>query len=72
MELAEIQKEYEKILHSDDTDYIKSLKYANLMTVMEGIYKIPMLKNEQWEKENKAAIAMYRKLSRSRSFDAEE
>ena len=67
MKLADIQKEYEEILHSDDTNEVKAIKFANLMTVMEGVYKIPMLKNAEWEKENKAVIAMYRKLSRSRN-----
>lgn len=69
MELPEIQEEYEKILHSDEPEYVKSMKYVNLMTVMEGVYKIPMLKNVEWEKENKAVIAMYRKISRSRIID---
>ncbi|MFC0561450.1 hypothetical protein [Halalkalibacter alkalisediminis] len=69
MKLAEIQKEYEEIYHSALSDHCKAIKYANLMTVMEGIYKVPMLKNEEWEKENKTVIAMYRKLSRSRTFD---
>lgn len=72
MRLPEIQKEYEKILHSDDTDHLKAMKFANLMTVMEGVYKIPMLKNVEWETENKAVIAMYRKISRSRAWEDEE
>jgi len=72
MKLTDIQKEYEEILQSDDTNEVKAMKLANLMTVMEGVYKIPMLKNAEWEKENKAVIAMYRKLSRSRNFDKEE
>jgi hypothetical protein len=69
MKLKKIQEEYEKILHSDMSDDIKAIKYANLMIVMEGVYKVPMLRNVEWEKENKAVIAMYRKLSRSRVID---
>lgn len=72
MKLTEIQKEYEAILHSDLSDHCKSIKFANLMTVMEGVYKVPMLKNVEWEKGNKAVIVMYRKLSRSRSIDDAE
>lgn len=50
MKLAEIQKEYEEILHSDMSDHQKSIRYALLMTEMEGHYKIPMLKNKEFEK----------------------
>lgn len=69
MKLSHIQKEYEQILHSDMSNYQKAIKYARLMTDMEGYFNIPMLKNKEFEGENRAVIAMYRKLSRSRSFE---
>ncbi len=39
------------------------------MTDMEGYFSIPMLKNEEWERENRKVMALYRKLSRSRALD---
>lgn len=60
--------EYEKIHYSDLSDEQKGIKYAELMTEMEQLYKIPILKDEAWEQENKKIIAMYRKLSMSRAL----
>jgi len=59
---------YERILQSNLTDNQKSREYANLMTEMEHEFEIPILKNEEWEKKNKAVIALYRKISMSRSL----
>ncbi|STO53327.1 Uncharacterised protein [Exiguobacterium aurantiacum] len=36
------------------------------MIEMEMIFKIPMLKNTTWEKENPRVIELYRKVSDSR------
>lgn len=58
--------EYEKVLHSVLSDKDKDMQYAALMSEMEQAFNIPMLKNEAWEKENKAVIALYRKISMSR------
>jgi len=60
--------EYENILHSELTEDSKALKYSHLMTEMEQVYKIPIIKDKLWEKENKAVIAMYRKISMSRNI----
>jgi hypothetical protein len=67
--LAEINTDYEQILHSNSTDYRKAVKFADLMTELEGDYKVPMLRNEEWESQNKPVIALYRKISRSRTFE---
>lgn len=67
-DLKYFNNEYEKVLHSNLSDKQKTLKYSKLMTEMEQVYNIPILKNERWESENKAIIAMYRKLSMSRKF----
>lgn len=67
MSLTEINKEYEKIMFSNIAPYERAVKLAALMTRMEGEYSIPMLKNPEWEKDNKKVIALYRKISRSRS-----
>ena len=59
---------YESILQSNLTDNQKSREYANLMTDMEKEFKIPALKDEDWEKNNKSVVALYRKISMSRNL----
>lgn len=70
MKLAEIQREYERILHSNKSDHDKTMALSGLMSIMEGPpFNVPMLRNPEWEKENKKVRAMYRKIARSRIFD---
>lgn len=69
MKLSDINKKYELIMESNNSPDIKATKLAGLMTDMERFYSIPMLKNEEWERENRKVIALYRKISRSRVFD---
>ncbi|MGJ9460699.1 hypothetical protein [Oceanobacillus sp. CF4.6] len=66
--LAWFNNEYEKVLHSGLSDSQKSKEYANLMTEMEYKFKVPMLKDPEWEKENRSVIALYRKISNSRDL----
>lgn len=65
--LAQIQADYETVLHSDAHD--KDIRFAQLMSELEKAYNIPMMRSEAWEKENRSVIALYRKISLSRSFD---
>lgn len=67
--LSQINDQYEEILHSDLTDDQKNIKFGLLMTEMERIYRIPVLRSADWEQRNKAVIALYRKISLSRNFD---
>lgn len=59
---------YESILHSDLTDKEKNRQFARLMSDMEREFNIPILRNDQWEKQNKAVVALYRKISMSRNI----
>lgn len=67
-ELQKINEKFERIVFSDLADDEKSREYAKLMTEMENKFKIPILKNDEWEKENKAVVALYRIISASRSL----
>jgi hypothetical protein len=68
--LSEINADYENILHSTSlTNYKKAVKFSDLLTEMEGSYNVPMLRNQEWENQNKAVIALYRKISLSRAID---
>jgi DNA invertase Pin-like site-specific DNA recombinase len=64
--LLDYQREYERIIHADQPK--KDILLAGLMTEMERQFKIPMLRNEEWERENKKVIAMYRKLRITRTL----
>jgi len=66
--LKQFNDEYESILHSDLTEDEKTVKYSSLMSEMERVYNIPLIKSSKWEQENKAVVAMYRKLSLSRNI----
>lgn len=66
--LFEINQEYERIMESDLSDMEKAKRFSELMTDMERQFKIPMIRNEGWEKENRKVIALYRKISMSRSL----
>lgn len=70
MNLTDIQREYETILHSNKSDHDKAVAFAELMSIMEGPpFNVPLLRNPEWEEKNKSVRAMYRKISRSRIFD---
>jgi len=66
--LKDFHTKYEAIHQSNLTDDQKGRKYADLMTEMEQVYKIPMIRNEAWEQENRKVIALYRKISMSRNI----
>lgn len=66
--LKEINADYEKVLHSDLSSQEKTTKYVELMNELEQTYKVPALKDETYERENKKVIALYRKISMSREF----
>jgi hypothetical protein len=68
MTLAEINKRYEDIIHSDIKEPMRSHRLTDLMTEMVSEYKIPMIRSEAWEIQNKAVIVMYRKICRSREL----
>lgn len=66
--LKALNDRYEDILHSNLTDDQKAVKFGLLMSELERIYRIPMIRNAEWEQENKSVIALYRKISMSRNL----
>ena len=46
----------------------KDVRIAELMTVIERRYEIPMFRNEQWEKDNSYVISIYRQISNMRKL----
>lgn len=66
--LKEINADYEKVLQSDLSSEEKTKKYVELMNELERAYKIPVLKDQAYERENKKVVALYRKISMSREL----
>lgn len=46
----------------------RDLRLAALMTEMERQYRIPALKNTEWESANPAVADLYRKVSKARAL----
>lgn len=66
MTLGELNKEYEQIMRSP-AGSARDRALSQLMDRMEQEYHIPALQHPEWESKNKAVIAMYRKISMSRT-----
>lgn len=65
-ELTAFYRRYEEILHQNLSHYERDLKLSELMTDMERKFQISILNDPEWEKENRAIIALYRMISNSR------
>lgn len=67
MTIQGFETKYEEIMRDPSVPQRES-RLGELMTEMEGVFKIPMLKNTTWEKENPEVIELYRKVSDSRNL----
>ena len=68
MTLKDYNQRYETILSLPIGVIDKDKMLSSLMSDLEKAYRIPMIKNESWEKENEDVHALYFKISMSRSF----
>ena len=66
VKLSDIQEEYEQIMRSP-AGAARDRALSQLMDRMKEAYHIPLMQNPEWESQNRAVIAMYRKLSQSRT-----
>lgn len=67
--LSQIHKQYEDIMSGGMSQQERNRRLSALMTEMEQVFQIPLLRSEEWERQHKAIIALYRKISLSRRFD---
>jgi hypothetical protein len=67
MMIRGFETKYEEIMRDPSVRQRES-RLGELMTEMEGVFKIPMLKNTTWEKENPQVIELYQKVSDSRNL----
>ena len=67
MTIKGFESRYEEIMREPSIRR-RDEQLRELMIEMEMIFKIPMLKNMAWEKENPQVIELYRKVSDSRNL----
>jgi hypothetical protein len=67
MTIKGFESRYEEIMR-DPSLRKREIRLGELMTEMEGVFKIPALKNTPWEEENPQVIELYRKVSYSRNL----
>jgi hypothetical protein len=67
MTIKGFESRYEEIVREPSIRR-RDEQLRELMIEMEMIFKIPMLKNTTWEKENPRVIELYRKVSDSRNL----
>ena len=65
-ELKRLHARYEWIM-SQEPGRERDRLLGDLMTEIERIYRVPALRDPEWEKANRPVIALYRKVARSRS-----
>jgi hypothetical protein len=68
MKLSEYHQRYEQIMKMEPGRERDRLLAEELMTMMEKEYRIPLLRDPEWKEKNRAVIALYRKISMSRTF----
>ena len=67
MTIKGFESRYEEIMREPSIRR-RDEQLRELMIEMEMIFKIPMLKNTIWEKENPQVIELYQKVSESRNL----
>lgn len=68
--LKHFEQDFQDILERDDLEQErKDIQLSGLMTEMEREFKIPLIRDAEYERENKDVIVLYRKISKSRKLD---
>lgn len=67
-EMLQYTNRLKEILASNAPQFIKDRRLANLMTDLEQAYGIPILRDQEFEKENPFVMQLYRTISEARMF----
>lgn len=67
-EMLQYTNRLKEILESNAPQSIKDRRLANLMTDLEQAYGIPILRDQEFEKENPFVMQLYRTISEARSI----
>lgn len=65
--LKVIKELFEEIKESDKSEDVKAIQYAELMTRLESLYKLPLLEIQENE-NNSPALKLYKEISRERKL----
>ena len=63
--LKVIKELFEEIKNSKESEDVKAIQYAELMTRLESLYKLPLLEKQENE-NNSPALKLYKEISRER------
>lgn len=64
--LTQLNEEYEEIMRSPEGE-ARDRAPSYLTTKMEKEYQIPTMQNMEWEQNDRPVVALYRKISMSRT-----
>lgn len=67
-EMQAYTNRFKEIIGSKAPDDIKDIRLANLMTDLERAYRIPFLRDEEFERENPQLMMLYRTVSEARNL----
>lgn len=67
MDLEYYQEKFDNLIEMKK-GHRKDILLANIMTQMEHTFRIPLMQNLEWEKENPEIIKLYRKISFARTL----
>lgn len=65
--LRSLHRDYEQILQSMTPGVDQDRALSALMDRIKAEFAVPLIHNPEWERKNKSVIALYRKVSHSRT-----
>jgi len=68
-ELITYSNRFNEIINSNSSEEIKDQRLANLMSDLEKAYRIPFLRDEEFEKKHPRLMKFYRSVSYARKLD---
>lgn len=66
--LKAIKELFEEIKESKESEDVKAIQYAELMTRIESLYKLPLLEKQENKNVNAPALELYKEISRERKL----
>lgn len=66
--LESIKKAFEEIKNTNSSEDVKAVAYSELMTILEKLYKLPLLEKQENKNVNAPALELYQEISRERKL----
>lgn len=64
--LESIKKAFEEIKNTNSSEDVKAVAYSELMTILEKLYKLPLLEKQENKNVNAPALKLYKEISKER------